>query len=170
MRPPLFPRLASAAYGLCLAVIGADQASKYWILNVLHLQEDAPHPVIGGFRLSMVWNPGVSFGFFRDHADWARWGFCAFSLIVAAGLAVWARRVERPILAGAIGLIMGGAVGNVVDRVRFGRVADFLDFSPIHVFGLNFPWVFNVADSAICIGVGLLLLDGLLAPRKSVAA
>ena len=81
----------------------------------------------------------------------------AFALVVVAALAVWARRVDRPLLAAALGLVIGGAIGNnLIDRVRFGAVADFLDFT-----GLHFPWVFNVADSAITVGVVLLLLDSL---------
>ena len=77
-------------------------------------------------------------------------------------LAVWVRRVDRLILAVAVGLIMGGAVGNVIDRVRFGAVTDFLDFSR-----LWFPWVFNVADSGVSIGSTLLVWDLFLAPRKA---
>jgi signal peptidase II len=104
----------------------------------------------------------VSFGFLTLDAGWTRWALSAFSIAVAAGLAVWARRVERPLLAIAVGLIMGGAVGNVVDRVRFGAVTDFIDFSELY-----FPWVFNLADSAITVGVALLLWDSLVTPRRS---
>ena len=82
---------------------------------------------------------------------------------MAAALAVWVRRTDRLVLAVAVGLIMGGAVGNVIDRVRFGAVTDFLDFSR-----LWFPWVFNVADSAITIGVILLLWDSFF-PAKTAA-
>lgn len=94
--------------------------------------------------------------------DLARWLLAAFSAAVAVGLIVWARRIGRPLLSVAIGLIIGGAVGNLIDRVRWGAVADFLNFS-----GLHFPWVFNVADSAITVGVALLLLDSLRTAPKS---
>lgn len=156
------------AFTLALAVIVADQLVKLWMLGTVfpgacpsfvgspQVYTPCTVPVVGPFSLSMVWNQGVSFGLFRGEADWVRWALAAFSLIVAIVLGVWARRVERPILGVAIGLVMGGAVGNLIDRVRLGAVADFLDFKD-----LMFPWVFNVADSAISIGVVLLLLDSL---------
>ncbi|MFI4936412.1 MAG: signal peptidase II [Caulobacterales bacterium] len=159
------PRLDLVAYVLAVVVIALDQAVKYWIVAVFHLPERVSEPLVGPLRLTMVWNDGVSFGFLRGHTDLARWGLVAFSLAVSIALAIWARRVVQPILAAAIGMIMGGAVGNVIDRVRFGAVVDFIDASALH-----FPWVFNVADSAINIGVGLLLLDALMAPRKRAPA
>ncbi len=155
-------RLAGLAYVLALGVVALDQLTKYWIVFVLDLPARGVTPVLPFFRLSMVWNRGVSFGMFRASEDLARWGLVFFSLAVAAVLAAWARRVEKPLPAVALGLVIGGAVGNVIDRVRFGAVADFLDFS-----GLYFPWVFNVADSAISVGVVLLLADSLLRPKPA---
>jgi signal peptidase II len=152
------------AYSLALAVIVADQLSKMWFLS-LGLQEGQTQPVFGPFSLTMVWNQGVSFGLLRADSGVMRWVLSFFSVAVAIVLAVWARKVQRPLLGWAIGLVMGGAIGNMIDRVRFGKVVDFLDFQPLH-----FPWVFNVADSAISIGVVLLLLDSLLADRKTRAA
>jgi signal peptidase II len=160
----MVPRLASLAYGLAILVVGLDQLLKYWVLDIYRLPERATPTVLGPLRLSMVWNRGVSFGFLNLGADWTRWALSVFSLTVAAGLAVWARRVERPLLAVAIGLVMGGAVGNVIDRVRFGAVTDFIDFSSLY-----FPWVFNVADSAITIGVALILWDSVIGPRRAAA-
>ncbi|MEO6341134.1 MAG: signal peptidase II [Caulobacteraceae bacterium] len=150
-------RLAWATYALATAVIVLDQLSKFWMLNVYALAERGSVPVLPFFNLTMVWNRGVSFGFLRADADLARWGLAAFSIAVAIGLAIWAKRVAEPLRAVALGLVIGGALGNVIDRIRFGAVADFLDFS-----GLHFPWVFNVADSAITVGVILLLLESLL--------
>jgi len=144
------------AYALCLAVILADQLVKQWILYGFQLPARGSVPIWGPFHLTMVWNQGVSFGLFRGEAEWVRWALAAFSLGVAGFLAVWARRVERPMLGIAIGLVMGGAIGNLIDRVRFGAVADFIDVKALH-----FPWVFNIADSAITIGVILLLIDSL---------
>ena len=141
-----------------------DQALKYWILDVFALPDRPSTEVIGPFWLSMVWNKGVSFGVLNIEAGWTRWALTAFALAVAGGLAVWARRLEKPLLAMAVGLIMGGAVGNAIDRLRFGAVADFLDFSR-----LWFPWIFNVADSAITVGSVLLICDLFLAPRKRAA-
>jgi signal peptidase II len=154
-------RLSLMAYAVAVAVIGLDQLLKYWIVDVIRLPEGVSTPVTGFFRLSMVWNKGFSFGLLNIDAQWSRWALSVFSIAVAAILAVWVRRVERPVLALAIGFVMGGAIGNVIDRVRYGAVVDFLDFSQLH-----FPWVFNIADAAINVGVALLLLDTVLAPRK----
>jgi signal peptidase II len=151
-----------AAYAIAVATIVLDQISKYWILNVFMLPAKGSVLVGGPFSLSMVWNRGVSFGLLRAEVDLARWALVAFSLGVAAFLAFWARKIERPLLALSVGLIMGGAVGNAIDRARFGAVADFLDFKALY-----FPWVFNVADSAITVGVILLLLDSVLSERRT---
>lgn len=150
------PSRAALAYGIGLGVLVVDQLSKLWILHGLKLPDLGSMPVFGPLKLTMVWNQGVSFGLFRGEADWVRWALCAFSLVVAVVLAVWARRAQRPLLAIALGLVMGGAIGNLIDRARLGSVADFIDVQALH-----FPWVFNVADSGISIGVILLLLDSL---------
>jgi signal peptidase II len=155
-------RLTRLAFGLAAAVLVLDQLSKWWVLQVFRLPEKGSVEVLPFFSLSMVWNRGVSFGMLQAEQDAARWALAFFSLAVAIALAVWARRVQRPLLAVALGLLIGGAVGNLIDRVRFGAVADFLDFS-----GLYFPWVFNVADSGITIGVILLILDSLIPARKA---
>ncbi|THD59533.1 signal peptidase II [Phenylobacterium sp.] len=147
-------KLGRWALLIALVVVVADQAVKYWILEVLRLQEGQTIPVFGPFRLTGVWNPGVSFGFLQAHHDLVRWLLAAFSIGVAVMLGVWVRATGRPLFAVAVGLVMGGAIGNVVDRVRYGAVADFIDASPLH-----FPWIFNVADSAITIGICLLLID-----------
>ena len=154
--------LGLLAYGLAVAVIALDQLSKYWILNVFDLPARGQVPILPVFNLTMVWNRGVSFGLLRADVDLARWGLALFSLAVAIALAYWARNLTRSLPAVALGLVIGGALGNLVDRVRFGAVADFLDFS-----GLMFPWVFNVADSGITIGVALLLLDSFMSPKKT---
>ena len=155
-------RIAWAAYGFALAIIVLDQITKAWMISGLDLREAGRilvfHPV---FNLSWVENRGVSFGLFGDGS--ARWFLSVFSVGVAAELAWWATRVDRRLLITAIGLVMGGAIGNVIDRIRFGYVVDFLDFSGTGVF----PWVFNVADSAITIGVILLIWDSLRAEKTA---
>ena len=156
---PAITRLGRFALGLAAVIIVLDQLSKFWVLEVFGLPERGSVEVLPFFYLTMVWNPGVSFGLLRADADLARWGLALFSTVVAVVLALWARRVERRWLALALGLVIGGAIGNLIDRVRFGDVADFLDFSRLY-----FPWVFNVADSAITIGVILLVLDSLRRP------
>jgi signal peptidase II len=153
------------AFFLAAVVILADQASKYWILSVVRLEEGQSIPIAGPLHLTGVWNHGVSFGLLTANHDLARWAFVAFSLIVAIVLAGWVRKTERPLFATALGFLIGGAVGNAIDRVRFGAVADFIDVSRLH-----FPWVFNVADAAINIGIVCLLLDMLMQDRQEKAA
>jgi len=150
-------RLGAMAFVLALAVIVADQAVKTWVLDVLRLQEGQSIAVLGPIHLTGVWNPGVSFGFRQAQHDLMRWLLVTFSIVVSIFLAIWVRRSERPLFAVAVGLLMGGAIGNVIDRIRIGAVADFIDMSR-----LFFPWIFNVADSAISVGICLLLLDMLL--------
>lgn len=139
---------------LAVAIIAADQALKAWILYGLNLPLLVTQHVAGPFYLTMVWNTGVSFGFLKAEHDVLRWLLAAFSICVAILLGFWVRKADRPLFATAVGLVMGGAVGNVIDRIRFGAVADFVDVSRIY-----FPWVFNLADSAISIGICLLLID-----------
>ena len=164
------PRIAYAAYGFALIVIVLDQLTKAWVMGGLDLREMGHIPVWSPlFSLTWVENRGVSFGLFGDGS--ARWMLSAFSIAVAGILGWWALRADRRLLITAIGLIMGGALGNVIDRIRFGYVVDFLDFSGPHVFlssmKINFPWIFNVADSAICIGVILLILDSVRAEQEA---
>lgn len=158
-------RLPLLAYATAALVLIADQLSKFWALELYDLPARQTVELLPIFSLSMVWNRGVSFGLLADQADIARWLLVVFSLVVAAALIWWARKAERLITALALGLIVGGAVGNAIDRARFGAVADFLDFS-----GLGFPWVFNVADSGITVGVILLLLEGFLPRRRRIGA
>ena len=156
-------KLGWTAYGLAALVILVDQLSKHWILYVYDLPSRISTPIAGPFSLTMVWNRGVSFGLFRADADLVRWILTIFSIAVAIALSIWVRKADRPMLSVGLGLVIGGAIGNAIDRIRFGAVVDFLDFQRLGFF----PWVFNVADSAITIGVVFLLLDSL---RKESAA
>jgi signal peptidase II len=166
MPSPALRRLPVIAYALAAAIIVVDQITKSWVLSGLQLQLGRPLEVLPIFNLTLVYNRGVSFGLFQspEGQEAIRWTLAVFSLVVAVGLIVWVRKVIKPLTAVAIGLIIGGALGNLIDRVRFGYVVDFLDFS-----GLHFPWVFNVADSGITIGVALLLAETLLTPDKAKA-
>jgi signal peptidase II len=153
-------RLGWIAYGLAALVVALDQASKAYLIGPFHLRERGAVPVLPFFDLHWVANRGVSFGMLNAGDSVGRWLLVAFSAVVVIGLVIWAARVSRLWTAISVGMIIGGAVGNnLIDRVRLGAVTDFLDFS-----GLGFPWVFNVADSAITLGVALLLLDSLLTP------
>jgi signal peptidase II len=150
------------AYGLAVAVVVLDQALKHWVLDGLGLVVGDSRPVVWPLSLTLVRNDGVSFGFFQTHADWTRWALAAFSLAVSGALIVWARRAESWVAATAVGLILGGAVGNLIDRARTGAVVDFIDVHP-----LFFPWIFNIADSGITVGVIILLAQTLLARPKA---
>jgi signal peptidase II len=146
--------------GIAAAVAIADQLVKWWAMDAL-MAAPAGIEVLPIFNLVMVWNRGISFGMFGGGAL-PPWLLAAFAGAVALGLGVWLARVETRLLAVGLGLVIGGALGNIVDRLRFGAVADFLDF---HVAGYHWP-AFNLADAAITIGVGLLLIDGLLISRE----
>ena len=162
------PRIAWAAYGFALVVIVLDQLTKAWVLGSADVSDAALIPdgyrfaevVPGIFSITMVRNTGVSFGLFGGGE--ARWVLSLFAVLVAGALAWWALQAQRRTLIAAIGLVIGGAVGNAIDRIRFGYVVDFIDFSGTGLF----PWVFNVADSAITIGVALLILDSIRSERK----
>lgn len=151
--------------GLLIAVpiMVFDRLTKWWVLADLM---DPPQAVAvtSFFNLVLVWNRGVSFGLFDSDSHWGPIVLSAFALTISVVLVVWLRRVGSRLPAVAIGMVLGGAIGNVIDRVRFGAVVDFLDF---HAFGYHWP-AFNVADSAISIGVGLLLYDGLFENRRKI--
>ena len=154
-------RLAVTAYAFAIIVIVLDQITKAWMIDA-DLREIGQIAVWPGvFSFSWVENTGVSFGLFGGGS--ARWMLTVFSIAVSGVLAWWALKSDRRLLTTAIGLVMGGALGNVIDRIRFGYVVDFLDFSQTGVF----PWVFNVADSAITVGVILLILDSVISDRPA---
>jgi signal peptidase II len=163
------PRLFRHGLIVAVLILVADQVSKWWVLKVLFgLAEPittaswAPPIRITGFLdFAMVWNYGISFGLLAGDAPLVRWGLSAVAVAVVAGLLVWLARNDRGLVALGVGLIIGGAIGNVIDRLRFGAVADFLHF---HAGEYSF-WVFNLADSAISIGVMLLIADSLFGRR-----
>jgi len=157
-------RLGRLALILAAIVIAADQAVKAWILYGLKLPLLVTQHVFGPLSLTMVWNSGVSFGFLQAQHDLVRWLLAAFSIIVAILLVNWVRNAERRLFAVSVGLVIGGAIGNVIDRIRLGAVADFVDVSKLY-----FPWIFNVADSAISVGIVLLLLDMLIQDNRERA-
>jgi signal peptidase II len=154
------------ARGLVTAVLVAalDQLSKAAVLVHFAGRALGEHEVVTSFfNLTLTYNRGISFGLFNEGAGLNALVFSLAAAAIVAALIFWLSRVESPFLAVAIGLIIGGAVGNVIDRIRLGAVVDFLD---LHLGSLHWP-AFNVADSAICIGVAAILLDGLLLRREA---
>ncbi|MBU1378960.1 MAG: signal peptidase II [Alphaproteobacteria bacterium] len=154
---------AARAYAIAAVVVVLDQLSKYWILSVVRLPERETMEVIWPLQFTRIWNEGVSFGLLQAQHDVVRWGLVVFSIGVATLLAFWARSQTRLLPALGLGLVIGGAVGNAIDRARFGAVVDFIDVQRLGFF----PWIFNIADSGITIGVILLLLDSLRPQRPA---
>jgi signal peptidase II len=160
--------LRNRAYGyiLALMVFVLDQATKWVVIYPLDLQFRKQIELVSFFNLTWVENRGVSMGFLTASSDTTRWLLVAMTSAIALFVAVWLWREKRRDDAWGLALVLGGALGNIVDRIRFGYVVDFLD---LH-FGDWRPFlVFNVADAAITIGVLLLLLRALLTPRKPKA-
>ena len=137
-------------------VVLLDQASKWAIVHLV-LQSRRTIEVTGFFNLTLVYNTGVSFGLLGGPAPWKPWVLSGVALVIVIVLLAWLRKQGGTLLLLAGGLVAGGAIGNVIDRLRLSKVVDFLD---LHVAGWHWP-AFNVADSAIFIGVVLLVFDGL---------
>ena len=190
--------------GIPVAVVGVvlDQLSKWWMLAWalrpeeglsagsfvdLMLTTDKSLTATGGtlatvtpfFDLFLAWNRGISFSILRSDSPAAAWIFAGVALAIVVGLLVWLQRLGRAWPAVALGLIVGGALGNVLDRVRYGAVVDFLYFhgdaypgfcnalGKVGLGWLDCRWpAFNVADSAIFVGVAMLLIDGLFGPSE----
>jgi len=143
-------RLGLLCLWATLAVLVIDQASKAWVVYGLRLPVYGQVKILPFFSITMVKNLSMSFGLLPA-GDWTRWLLTLFQGMAGCILMLAAARARFPLVAIALAMIAGGAIGNGLDRIRFGSVVDFLDFS-----GLFFPWVFNIADSAITIGVALL--------------
>ncbi|KAA0577775.1 signal peptidase II [Azospirillum sp. B21] len=140
-----------------------DQASK-WLMLTHILNPPEIIPITSFLNLRLGFNPGVSFGFLGGGMA-GPWLLSGLAMAIVAGLSVWAARTDSRTEAVAIGAIIGGAIGNVIDRVRQGAVTDFLD---LHAFGWHWP-TFNMADIGITGGVGLLLLHGVRQGRRAAA-
>jgi signal peptidase II len=156
------PRSALPWLGLSLLVVVADQLSKYVVLNALEPYQ--PVPVLPVLNWTLVFNEGAAFSFLSQAGGWQRWLFSGLAASVSALLVYWLWRTPRREIWTALpyALILAGALGNLIDRLRFGHVVDFVD---LHWQGWHFP-AFNVADAAISIGAVLLVGGLLFAPRR----
>jgi signal peptidase II len=146
---------------IALVTLGLDQASKLYLLFAYVLPIREPLVLAPFLELIVVWNRGISYGLFQQHSEAGRWLLVAISIAASIGLSIWLRRTETRLLASSLGLIIGGAIGNAIDRIAYGAVFDF-----VHVHVGAFSWyVFNVADAAIVAGVIGLLYDSLVLER-----
>jgi lipoprotein signal peptidase len=143
-----------------LVVLVADQVSKWWVVDVMHLPQVGQIVLLPVLNFTMVWNRGVTFGLLTSFGRSSYLLLAAVALAVVIALVVWLRRAESRLVAISLGAIVGGALANVIDRLRFGAVIDF-----IHAHVGDWSWyVFNLADAAIVCGVAALVIDSLL-PR-----
>lgn len=146
--------IKSASYGIIFILI--DQISKWFILEQLDLDIIGSYNIYSPFlTLKMGWNTGINFGLFSESYFSMRWILVAISLGICLFLLFWSRKLKGNFAPILIGLIIGGAVGNVIDRVRFGAVIDFLNMS---CCGINNPYIFNLADIFVFTGLVFLLV------------
>ncbi len=181
----------SRATLIIFLIFVADQVSKWWIVEavikprtlapesdasampflqwLMTAQEQMPFAkieILPFFNIVMVWNKGISFGLFNDHGDYGPLLLTIMAGVIAIAFSVWLTRSKDPFLSLSLAMIIGGALGNMLDRIRFGAVADFLDF---HIFGAHWP-SFNIADSAITVGIAILLIHSLFFDKKTKEA
>ena len=153
-------------FALAAAIIGADQLTKWLVLD--YFENRYPREELTGFfNLVLVFNKGAAFSLFAQGAGWQTPLLAAFALAAAVIVSVLiVRHPGRGLLCFGLALILGGALGNLIDRLRLGHVVDFLDF---HALGWHWP-AFNVADSAICVGAVILILEGFVHHEKRAGA
>ena len=157
--------LSPLGLGIAAVALLADQAHKAWMLYVYDIGAKGTVTVAPFFDLVLVWNQGVSYGLLPQRSELGRWGLILFAFAAAIALSIWLARATSPLAAAAIGLIIGGALGNAIDRIVYGAVADFFSF---HAFGYEW-YIFNIADIAIVAGVVGLLYESLLGGHKKVS-
>ena len=152
-------------FALAAVVIALDQLSKWAVLA--HFAPGERRALSGFFNLVLVFNKGAAFSFLADAPGWQTPVLATFALLAAVLVSILiVRSPGRRVLCAGLALILGGALGNVIDRLRFGSVVDFLD---LHALGWHWP-AFNVADSAICVGAALLILEGFVRDERPAGA
>ena len=170
-------RVASYLYGphtrlgliFAVAACAIDQAIKVWLLQVYGLAQKGIVALAPVLDLVLTWNTGISFSLLPQESQFGRWLLLAAKLIAVAVLWIWLARARSALTAVSLGLIIGGALGNTIDRLAYGAVADFVLFH-ITTASFNFTWyVFNLADAAIVAGVAGLLYETLASVRAAKA-
>ncbi len=155
--------LGIVAAALALAL---DQGFKRWAIFDFNIGSRQPLHLTSFFDLVLAWNPGISYSLFPANSDRARYGLLVLALVATAILSIWLWRTRHMLTGLALGLLVGGALGNAIDRYTYGAVADFFFF---HVGAFSW-YVFNLADVAIAMGVALLLFESLWARENAKAA
>ncbi|MGE0108576.1 MAG: signal peptidase II [Bdellovibrionales bacterium] len=140
-----------------------DQVSKWWVVKTLYLTETSFIKLTSFFNIVLSWNKGITFGLFNQHSSWGPYILIGVTLIIVLLLLFWLANATTLYESLGLGLILGGAIGNIADRLHYGAVVDFLDF---HYAGYHW-YAFNIADSAIVAGVGLLMLDNLVLSKEN---
>jgi signal peptidase II len=169
MSASLWGRWSGLGLAAALATAALDQASKLWLLYVFDLPARVPVRITPFLDLVLVWNKGISYGLFQQEGLVGQWLLLAFKVAAVGVLWLWLARTGSRLTALALGLIIGGAVGNAVDRLLHEGVADFVLFH-ITTENVHFNWyVFNFADAAIVAGVAGLLYESLLGQRAAKA-
>ncbi len=158
----LWGPLSPLGLGVAALTVLLDQAHKTWMLHVYDIRAKGTVTLTPFFDLVLLWNRGISYGLLPQESALGRWGLILFAFGASLALAAWLARLDSRLAAVSIGLIIGGAVGNAIDRILYGAVADFFSF---HAFGYQW-YVFNIADTAIVAGVVGLLYDSLFRGHK----
>jgi signal peptidase II len=158
LRLTLTGPLSRFGFAIAMAALIADQATKLLVLRVLDLRPGEAMVITPFLDLVLTFNRGISYGLFPQEDEFGRWFLVALKLAAAALFAYWIARTSSRLVAAALGLLIGGALGNALDRASYGAVVDFISF---HAFGWHW-YVFNLADSTIVAGVVGLLYDALL--------
>ncbi len=161
---PASGRVILIGLGVAVSVFFLDRLTKWWLIDIFDMPARGEVELGPFFKLVLFWNRGISFGLFQGGDTW-RWVLAAISLFVGAVLVYWLSRAPRPYTGVALGLLIGGAIGNVYDRIVHGAVADFFYAH----WGEHYFPAFNVADAAINIGVALILFEALFMSGKDEA-
>lgn len=143
------------AFLIVICVIIMDQVSKAWILNVMN--PPSTIPILPFLDIILTWNKGIGFGLLQAHSLWGKMLLIGIALAISTVLGIWLWRTTDKLLLISLSIIIGGAIGNIIDRLRFGAVVDFI-YVHVYILGYHFP-AFNIADSAITVGVCLLLIE-----------
>ncbi len=157
-------RHSALGLGVAAVTLAADQAHKWWMIDWVRLGERGKIEVTSFLDIVLHWNRGISYGLFKQETVTGAWILAVFALVTAFAIGVWLANLPTRLTALSAGLIMGGALGNAIDRIRFGAVADYFSF---HIG--SFHWyIFNIADIAIVAGVAGLLYDWVKSGHKAV--